>query len=94
MIPNLPQYQCHKIVGAFKITDVKMVDVDHIELSGVSSPVSVERTWVLEKIKKTESMFNLIGKYFVQYEDGYTSISPAEAFESGYTLIEETPQIV
>ena len=90
MIPNLPQYQCHKIVGAFKITDVKMVDVDHIELSGVSSPVSVERTWVLEKIKKTESMFNLIGKYFVQYEDGYLSWSPKHVFERCYR--ELTPQ--
>jgi hypothetical protein len=25
-----------------------------------------------------------VGGYFVQYEDGYTSFSPAEAFESGY----------
>lgn len=26
------------------------------------------------------------GDYFVQYEDGYTSVSPANAFESGYSL--------
>lgn len=28
-----------------------------------------------------------VGGYWVQYEDGYESFSPAEAFESGYTLI-------
>src|SRR5262245_23988923 len=27
------------------------------------------------------------GGYWVQYEDGYQSFSPAAAFESGYTLI-------
>jgi hypothetical protein len=27
------------------------------------------------------------GGYWVQYEDGYESFSPAAAFESGYTLI-------
>ena len=29
------------------------------------------------------------GGYYVRYEDGYESYSPAEAFESGYTPIEE-----
>lgn len=28
-----------------------------------------------------------VGGYFVQYEDGYKSFSPAEPFESGYTRI-------
>jgi len=27
------------------------------------------------------------GDYYVVYEDGYKSISPAKAFEEGYTLI-------
>lgn len=27
------------------------------------------------------------GGYYVVYEDGYTSFSPAEAFEGGYTLV-------
>ena len=29
------------------------------------------------------------GGYWVQYDDGYQSFSPAEAFESGYTLSKE-----
>jgi hypothetical protein len=28
-----------------------------------------------------------VGGYFVQYDDGYKSFSPAKAFEEGYTLI-------
>ncbi len=30
-----------------------------------------------------------IGGYYVVYQDGYSSFSPAEAFESGYTRVEE-----
>ena len=29
------------------------------------------------------------GGYYVRYPDGYESWSPAEAFEEGYTLVEE-----
>jgi len=29
-----------------------------------------------------------VGGYFVEYEDGYQSFSPAKAFEDGYTLVE------
>lgn len=29
------------------------------------------------------------GGYWVLYQDGYESFSPAEAFEGGYTLIKE-----
>jgi hypothetical protein len=29
-----------------------------------------------------------VGGYFVEYDDGYHSFSPAEAFEAGYTLID------
>lgn len=29
----------------------------------------------------------VVGGYFVVYEDGYESFSPAKAFEEGYTLI-------
>ena len=28
-----------------------------------------------------------VGGYYVVYEDGYKSFSPAKAFEEGYTLI-------
>ena len=28
-----------------------------------------------------------VGGYYVQYQDGYESYSPAEAFESGYSRV-------
>jgi hypothetical protein len=31
----------------------------------------------------------VIGGSYVRYEDGYESFSPAAAFESGYTKVEE-----
>ena len=31
-----------------------------------------------------------VGGYLVRYEDGYLSWTPAEPFESGYTLVDET----
>jgi hypothetical protein len=31
-----------------------------------------------------------VGGYYVLYEDGYHSFSPAPAFESGYSLIPAT----
>ena len=34
------------------------------------------------------------GMYFVQYEGGYFSFSPADAFEKGYTPAEQEPVIV
>jgi hypothetical protein len=33
-----------------------------------------------------------VGSYYVRYENGYESCSPAKAFEDGYTLwLENTP---
>ena len=41
----------------------------------------------------TEGWFNNraphVDGYFVEYQDGYTSFSPADAFESGYIEIQE-----
>jgi len=34
------------------------------------------------------------GGYYVLYEDGYASFSPAEAFESGYTLIDGAQSVM
>lgn len=85
MNPSLPQYQCHKIVGAFCIESYKMTDVDHIVLYGLGREiaVTVERSWFNRFSPK-------LGMYFIEYSDGYFSVSPAEAFEAGYTLIPKT----
>lgn len=84
-----PQYQCHKIVSAFKILRMaqgispanegnkpvwNIWPVDH-DLD----PIEVDAAW-LEKNKVVP------GGYVVIYNDGYMSFSPEKAFEDGYTL--------
>ena len=94
---NLPAYQCHKKVRALKISDIqpKMTDSDP---RGYAYP-----NGALLSLLTPEGKFHgaravnqpyidkhnpKIGGYWVLYEDGYQSFSPAKAFEDGYTLIE------
>lgn len=76
---HLPLYQCHKHVRATKI---EHIDVENgtIELKTAHGPILVTAAWFAKNQPKT-------GGYYVVYEDGYTSFSPAPAFESGYKLI-------
>lgn len=82
---ELPLWQCHKKVRAAKIGEIGWNEDNSAVLFLVGdkyhSPVDVSHQWVNEK--KAEA-----GGYYVEYADGYTSYSPAEAFEDGYTLID------
>lgn len=84
---ELPRYQCHKQVCALKIHSVKRVPTGN---AGVSHEIVPEDTRYapftvsIEYIGKHEPV---AGGYYVVYDDGYLSYSPAAAFESGYTLI-------
>lgn len=77
---ELPQYRCHKVVGALQIANV-----------GDDGAVS----FVDERYRPVvcdEKMFARFrpsrGDFFVVYEDGYRSFSPRQAFLDGYTIIE------
>lgn len=86
----LPLYKCHKTVRALKIQNCGIradgiYCIDPVDARYASFPVPVE--WADRHRPQP-------GGYFVVYEDGYTSFSPAEAFESGYTeVIAAPPQI-
>lgn len=73
---DLPTYRCHKVVSAAKI-----VAIDHGERLDLAphGVVEVGATWIKEKHAE-------VGGYFVRYDDGYASYSPAKAFEEGYAL--------
>lgn len=77
---TLPEFDCHKRVRAAKIVDVMLVEdpkgASLVLDNGQATPVDL--AWI---DKHTPSP----GGYFVVYQDGYTSFSPAEAFESGYS---------
>lgn len=79
---ELPQYRSHKIVRAAKITGFRLAgaalaDMLLGEIGGIASQ---SPEWFMKH--KPES-----GGYYVLYEDGYASYSPAKAFESGYTPV-------
>ncbi len=48
---------------------------------GDAGPIDVSGAWMAKHEPQ-------VGGYYVVYEDGYTSFSPADAFEKGYTKIE------
>ena len=85
---SLPRWKCHKVVEAFKI--------EHIlpEKGGLANLVSVETTGHIEhRVCVGGSYLSKHnpqpGGYYVRYEDGYESYSPAEVFESGYTRMDD-----
>lgn len=84
----MPQYQCHKKVWALKIKDLLDPTVDGNESDGSFILVPAEEGYAPFRVSRSyvQKHNPERGGYFVQYEDGYTSFSPALAFETGYTL--------
>jgi len=78
----LKTYKCHKEVQAFKIKTLFKYTNGEGWLSpnnDSSDIISVTKEYMQKHKPK-------IGGYYVVYEDGYQSFSPAKAFEDGYTL--------
>lgn len=74
---DLPKFKCHKIVRAAKIIAIDNGTRLDLMPHGV---VEAGPSWIREK--KAE-----VGGYYVVYDDGYASYSPAKAFEEGYTVL-------
>lgn len=83
MSKELPKYKCHKEVRAAKIATIEYKEENKIFLNFENGydPVEVNFEFVA---KHNPS----VGGYYVLYNDGYQSWSPAEAFENGYTLVD------
>lgn len=79
MLSEMPRYQCHKRVWALQISVVDEI-AGELEVLGGFQDLEVGVEWI-ERHKPEP------GGYYVQYEGGYTSYSPKEAFEAGYTRI-------
>lgn len=80
---ELKTYKCKKVVKAAFIMDI---DQDRKSLLVENSKNMPEEIWpgdeYFEKHKPEK------GGYFVLYEDGYKSWSPAKVFEEGYDQID------
>jgi hypothetical protein len=82
---QLPRWRSHKTVWAAKITEVDSTEAG-------------ARRWLLDGGDHVDPTPQLqsripagtdpIGGYYVRYEDGFESWSPAAAFEGGYTRFE------
>jgi hypothetical protein len=76
---DLPQYRCHKVVRAAKITAPDM-QYNRLFLEGDRVVGELPGNFF-------EKHHPQAGGYLVVYADGYMSYSPAEAFEDGYTAM-------
>lgn len=91
---RIPRYQSHKKVGALQIAEVDGCRVSFEPVYSVTDDESLQP----EPIVVDPSMFARFtpgkGDWFVVYEDGFESFSPAKAFEEGYTPQGELPDRV
>lgn len=83
-VPKMPMYQSHKQVRALRIADYILLDRILIFVDKRYPAIQIDEKMVARYEPKP-------GDYYVVYPDGYAAISPAEAFESGYTLLQEYP---
>lgn len=81
-------YQCHKKVHAFKIKEINQSSVGTVnDCGGTWDLVAEEGPSAVVPHDFVLKHKPVAGGYYVVYEDGYASFSPAAAFESGYTKI-------
>jgi hypothetical protein len=79
----MDKYKCHKIVEAAKIHSIETFSDGSILVNLVNiggGALSFGADWAKKSGVSP-------GGYIVRYADGYTSFSPAKAFEEGYTKI-------
>lgn len=93
---QMPMYKCHKVVWALKIAEINrhpspnsdpMVETDINDGGATIIPAELGFAPFYVKPEYLRKHSPAAGGYYVVYEDGYKSYSPASAFESGYTLI-------
>ena len=90
---EMPRYKCHKEVWALKIKAIEQAPANE------EAPAGSGGTWLLipedagygpvrvPHYSYYEKHSPQVGGYYVVYDDGYKSYSPAKAFEDGYTRL-------
>lgn len=87
---EMPKYLCHKEVHALKIAKiVHDGEGDDCESDGTAMIIPADEGYSPFKVDFAYMSKHkpVAGGYFIVYEDGYKSFSPAEAFESGYSVM-------
>lgn len=76
IISMLSKYKCHKEVHAVMIGSI--IGTTIVPKGAFKAQFKVDQKYI-DKHKP------VVGGYYVVYEDGYESFSPADVFEKGYT---------
>jgi len=86
---EMPRYQSHKRVWALKIKEITDPTVPGNETDGSRMILPEEEGYSEFKVDHAYVRKHnpQVGGYYVVYQDGYKSFSPALAFEGGYTKI-------
>lgn len=90
---EMPKYQSHKKVWALKIAkienDTDLASKENRETDGSAMITPEDAGYGAFKVDNAYLKKHTpeVGGYYVVYEDGYKSFSPAKAFEDGYTRI-------
>jgi hypothetical protein len=74
-------YKSHKVVQAAKIIGIDPEHLGHFEIA------LDDGTQVMKTDAWQVRFAPTVGSYYVVYDDGYASVSPAAAFEAGYTEV-------
>ena len=82
---EMPKYKSHKEVWALKIK----FGVNQNDGSALLTPEDPDYAAFEVSAEYMAKHLPEPGGYYVVYEDGYKSFSPAEAFEGGYIRIAE-----
>lgn len=87
------KFKCHKVVSAARISDISFMVMDH---RGCGLSVTIQHPDIddmtLPYFIPDSAMARYtpkVGDYVVLYDGDYVSVSPKEAFESGYRLIRD-----
>lgn len=90
---EMPRYRCHKQVWALKIKAIEHKpnpdtsgDSGAASYGAIITPTHLDYAPFEVSAEYVSKHAPRVGGYFVVYEDGYKSFSPADAFEAGYSL--------
>lgn len=84
-----PQYESHKIVRAARIVNQERDTDGNVIAVEVDVP-GFGKEWFRATLPEMTARAE-IGDWAMRYPDGFGSISPAKAFEEGYTLLAAPP---
>lgn len=84
---EMPKYECNKKVWALKIYKIDYEQGEPDTVTATITPADEGyASFVVDEAYLNKHKPEA-GGYYVVYEDGYKSFSPAAAFDSGYTRV-------